>query len=500
MKLGALAQMLPIVLGYGANLLATPFVVSNLGLANFGLWAVTGALAQYGVLLDLGIPRSVMRYVALYHSQEREAEERALIGAGIMVFIVVGCLLLSVPLLVPAKLSNLIGAQDVHLTRTLFISSIIVFITGSLGAMLTGASIGRGRIVAASIGLALQRVAVVVGGIIAITVHPSLGQFAVGSAIGGSVGLALVLLAILFDEHELRIGLPRLSALSGVIAFGLKSQAGMVCELVLFQSGKVLAGIVIGPAAAGLYELGGRLALGARALSASAIAVVTAHLTRSYALSGIAGIQRIYPRLVQTFTMVSNFVLLFVVATSYSLVPLWLGGGHAAVVGVVIVLSLTYALNVCTGVTTAAAVALNQIGRIAIAQLVGAFLAVALAIPLAYLAGVTGILIGVVLATVSTAAIALILVHQGIDLPLTDFLGPITGPFIVGGVSTALAMPVGIIYLPADRASAIGPFICSAAIFCVVYAGLGWKFGYLPSLKGIGFSRGNRTTGLVGDS
>jgi hypothetical protein len=203
--------------------------------------------------------------------------------------------------------------------------------------------------------------------------------------------------------------------------------------------------------------------------------------------------------MVQTFTVVSNFVLLLVTATSFSLVPLWLGVNHVNVVGVVIVLSLTYVLNVSTGVTTAAALALNQIGTIAVAQLVGAFLGVALAIPLAHLAGIPGILIGVVLATVSTAVITLILVHRGIGIPLTDFLKPVTGPFVVGGLSTALAMAVGIIYLPTDRASAIGPFICSAAIFCAVYAGLGWRFGYLPSVKGIGLFGDTGSTELVTD-
>jgi O-antigen/teichoic acid export membrane protein len=489
LKLGASAQTLPIVVGYGANLLATPFVVANLGLTDFGLWAVTGALAQYGVLLDLGIPRTVMRYVALYHSQGRDGEERALVGVGVMVFVIVGCFLMCFPILIPDELSHLIGAHDTSLTRTLFISSIIVFITGSLGAMFSGASIGRGRIVAVNIGLATQRVAVVIGGVVAIIVTPSLDQFAIGSAIGGSLGLLLVLLAVLIDEHEIRIGRPRISALSGVIAFGLKGQAGTVCELVLFQSGKLLAGILIGPAAAGTYELGSRLALGTRALSASANAVLTAHLTRSYALMGVAEIQRIYAKLVQKFTAVSIFPLLFVTATSFSLVPLWLGANHSDVVLVVIVLSLTYALNVSTGLTTAAALALNQIGRIATATMAGAVLGVALAPPLAYIAGLTGILIGVVLAIVSTAVIAVILVHRGIGIPLSDFLKPVTGPFVVGALSTALAMPPGIIWLPTDRASAIGPFVCSAAIFCVVYTILGWRLGYLPSMKGIRSSR-----------
>lgn len=484
-RLGAFAQTLPIVFGYGANLIATPFVVASLGLTNFGLWALTGAIAQYGVLLDFGTSRTLIRYVAFYHAQGDRKKERAIIGGCVMVVIAIGCLLMCVALILPSQLSRLIGSTDVELGRTLFISAIVVLITGLLGGMFSGASIGRGRMVASNIGVALQRASVVIGGVLALVIDPSLSSFAIASAIGGALGFLWVLIAILVDEHEIVIGLPKMVVMREIIAFSLKGQGIALSELVLFQSGKLLAGVIVGPAAAGAYELGSRLAMGARALGTGASTVLCAHLTRRYASEGIEGLRRVYPTLVQRNAAVSNFPLLLLAATSFSVVPAWLGTNKIQVVWVVIALTLAFTANVSTAPTGATAFALNQIGLFAVAGVVDCLLAVALEIPLALHAGIYGILVGMVLAVVISSLFGMTLLHRRNGIPFSDFFKPLVGPFLVGGISTIFALPVGILCYPVDRSSAILPLVCGAAIFSVLYLSLGWRFKYLPPIGSI---------------
>jgi len=497
--LSASAQTLPIVIGYGANLLGTPFIVASLGLTSFGLWALTGAVAQYGVLLDLGVSRAIVRYVALYHAQNDREKERAIIGGCVIVIVIMGCLLMSLPLLIPAQLGHLIGTDDMSLARLLFISSIVVLITGILGAIFAGASIGRGRTVAASIGVAIQRASVVTGGIVAIIFNPTLWHFALGSATGGAIGLFVVLIAILLDEREIRIARPRMSIMRDLISFSLKGQVMSVAEIVLFQSGKLLAGIIIGPAAAGAYELGSRLALGARAFGTSASSVLSAHLTRGYALNGPEELRRDYARLVQRNAAVSNFALLFLVATSFSVVPIWLGSAHEDVVWVVIALTTAYTVNVSTGVTNAVAFAMNQLGIVTIVAIGGSLLAVALELPLAHYVGLKGILIGMVAAIIASSMGGVIVIHRANSIPWASFFSSIRGPFAVGLVSVAFAIPVGILCSPTDRASAIIPFMCSAGIFCTLYTILGWRLGYLPAVASLTGWRARRAAISLAD-
>ena len=49
---------------YVLSFVSAPIVLHGLGLRNFGIWAVSGALAQYAGLLDLGVGFSVARYIA----------------------------------------------------------------------------------------------------------------------------------------------------------------------------------------------------------------------------------------------------------------------------------------------------------------------------------------------------------------------------------------------------------------------------------------------------
>ena len=482
LKLGAAAQTIPVVVGYGAYLATTPLIIQALGIRAFGLWAVTGGIAQYGALLDLGVPRAITRFVALYSAQDREDQERAIVGCGLLISITQGFLLVCLAMLFSGSLGKAIGVDDASLTLVLLWSSIAVLVTGSLGWMFCGASIGRGRVVVASIGLALQRVAVAVAGLVGIIINPTLTNFAIASAIGGGIGLLILLLMIFIDERKITLGLPRIDMLKQIIPFGLKGQASIISELVLCQSGKILAGIFVGPAAAAVYDLGSRLSLGARALSGAAAPVVTAHLTRSYAAEGLQAVRQSYKALVSRYIAVTNFPLFFLTATSFSLIPLWLGAGDPKITLVTVVSSVAFAINVASAATNSAAYAADEVGRLAQSLIVGSVLALAIAVPLAYYAGINGILTGVSLALVVTAALQVFLVQQAIGIPFVDFLRIAAGPFAISTLSTVLGMPIGIILHPTDRSSAVLPFLSSAVVFCAAYTVLGWRFGYLPRI------------------
>lgn len=480
-----MAQMLPVFVGYGANIVATPFIVAKLGLENFGLWALTGAVAQYGVLFDFGISRGVIRLVAFYNAKGDEEKERAAVGVSISVILAIGVLLLSASMLASRQLGNLIGIRDEHLVRVLFAASAAVLTSGLLGAVFAGASIGRGRTFAANLGLACQRAGVVVGGLVAIIAVPQHGLhgFAWGSAIGGFVGLVIVITAILVDEHSITIGLPRLDSARELIAFSMKGQVFAVAEIVFFQSGKLILGVAVGPAAAGAYELGSRLALGARTFGTATAAILGAHFTRGYASNGIDQILLDYERLVKRNAAVGNFALFLLASVAFSAVPAWLGFQDLDTTWVAIILAVAYTTNVSTGVTTAVAMSVNRLGGLAINAILGTALTVVLELLLVRTAGIQGVLAVIVLASALGALSGVTVVHLTNDIPLKTFFKPLAGPVILGVISTAIAFPIGIIWNPTDRTAAIAPLFLSAIVFCGIYLYFGWRLNYLPNLE-----------------
>lgn len=473
--------MLPVFIGNGVNLLVTPLIVSNLGLTNFGLWSLTGTIAQYGILFDLGVSRAIMRYVAYYNAQGDREKERAVTGGTLMIVVLLGCFLMIFPLLFSEQLGRLIKAPNSEIAETLFVTSILVLISGLLGNMFSNAAIGRGRMLAGNVGVAFQRASVAIGGVIAIYVDRTLSAFAIGSAIGGIVGLVVVLAAVFVDERDLSIGRPQVGITADLLRFGVKSQAMSVAEIVLFQSGKLFAGLIIGPAAAGAFELGSRLAMGVRSIGTAASAAISAYMTRLYVSDGLDGIRSEYARLIQRNAAVSNFAPFGLAATAFALVPMWLGAQNTQVMWIAIALTLAFTANISSGVTTAVAFALNQLGLLMVVVVVSSTFSILIQLVLAHMAGLNGILVGMTLAITISSILGIVSVHRRNKIPLMDYFGPVSGPFIVGGISTILGASVAIFSSPTDRMSAIVPLACSAVIFCTVYILLSWLLGYLPS-------------------
>ena len=67
----SVALAVPKFSGYVFSFISAPVVLTGLGLRQFGIWALTGALAQYGSLLDLGVGASLARFVAAHHDVRR---------------------------------------------------------------------------------------------------------------------------------------------------------------------------------------------------------------------------------------------------------------------------------------------------------------------------------------------------------------------------------------------------------------------------------------------
>jgi O-antigen/teichoic acid export membrane protein len=71
------AATVALVTGYVFSFILAPIMLWRLGLAQFGVWAVTGAFASYAGLMDLGITRGLGRFIAFYHANgNRRAVEQ----------------------------------------------------------------------------------------------------------------------------------------------------------------------------------------------------------------------------------------------------------------------------------------------------------------------------------------------------------------------------------------------------------------------------------------
>src|SRR4051794_12706715 len=137
-----LAQSASLVSAIVFSFLLAPVMIDRLGLAQFGVWAVTGALAQYARLLDLGITNSLSRFVALHDAEGDRRGIEETIGVGLLSACGVGVLMLGVAALAAPLVSDVLGVFDTGEMRIILVCAAGISIALLIDAVLIALPIG----------------------------------------------------------------------------------------------------------------------------------------------------------------------------------------------------------------------------------------------------------------------------------------------------------------------------------------------------------------------
>ncbi len=483
LKLGSAAQMLSIVAGYGIQLVTTPYVLARLGLHDFGVWSITGALAQYGALFDLGVSRAASRFVAISHAESDVRGEGRVVAVCVATLLAVGATLSALAAMTAQFVAPVLGLHDPAQARPLLLSAVAILIVGLLARVLAAASIGRGRTVPATMAVAVLSILQAVGGVVVLVFRPALLAFAYGTLAGISLGLAVVVGVILVDEGRLTFAFPNMRIAREIFAYGTVSQVAAAGDMLLTQSGKLIAGALIGPSAAGIYELASRPAMAAQVLGAASGTTLMPHLTRSYVTDGIGGILTQYEHLTRRSASVSLLVPFAMVATAVTAIPLWLGRGHEDVVWVLLAILAGISVNVSALTCSCTLLAIGRPAVIARITVIAGTLQVIVAVVATKFFGFVGLTVAIGIGVPVIKQVGLWFMRASAGIPQHLYFRSVRGPYAVALAATLAALPIGLLTMPQDRRSAVIPFMASTLVFLVVYVALGWNRGYLPPVS-----------------
>lgn len=464
-----LAQTLPLVAGYTLNVAATPLIVQRLGLASFGVWALTGAIAQYGALLDLGTSRAVVRFISYHSSTGNVRAERGARLLAIAIIAVLWCVLLALCVPTAILLQRHLRSIDTTELSVLLVCSVTMLVATLFARAVCGFAFGHQQMVQGNIALALGNTLTVGGGIVALLWKSNLLIFAAGNAIGAIIGLLIAVVATLRVRGELHLARPTRNETREFIRFGLKGQAPSVSDLLVLQMPKIVLGITVGPAAVGIYEIGSRLAMGARALGVVTVMTLTPYFTRKYAESGLPGVSQMYNQMTPRYTTLASTPAAFLIASGYPLVFAWVGPENQSAGLVVLVLSAAFIINVSTGTMTVAANAANRPGLVAWAAITASVVSVLLTPIVAHLWEINGALLSVLIATISGAAAEFVLVGRMLDSKWTSPTMVALRPAVyLLGMASLLALAGSLIQTNSKIESAIQVLASSLCLFLLL--------------------------------
>jgi O-antigen/teichoic acid export membrane protein len=442
-----LAQSSSLLIGYLFSFLLAPLMISRLGLDKFGVWAVTGAFATYAGLLDLGIGRSLTRFIAIFDADGREDKIRQCVGLGLMAVTVVGAVALAAVAAGASILSENLGVLSTHEMRIVAMSAVAIWSLGGYQGVLDGVGIGKRRMVPPNVALVIGAIVNFAFSIAALLTSSSLVVYALANAAATLIAIVPAFIAMRHLWTAPYWAVPERALVKEVLTFSVKNQVGWLADLVNFQTDKVVIALAVDVRAAAVYEIASRVVMGVRSaaiLTVSAMIPTAAARIVSEGRHVIGGMYRRYT--LRSSAVAFPLFALAAVSAPFLLVA-WLGKAPGDSELLVPFLTLAYLVNITTGVGSTIAIGAGHPGMVSLNSLMIAALNVALTVALAPLFGVWGVVGGTFLALLVGSLRFTERFLKLFELPLRDFLA---------GVLPTAALALGLAIPPAALAIVVG--------------------------------------------
>lgn len=467
-----LAQSAPVLTTFVFGFLLAPIMLDRLGLAQFGVWAVTGALAQYARLLDLGITNSISRFVALYDAEgDRRAVEET-IGVGIVAASAVTLLMLVLAAASAPIVHEVLGVIGEGEMRVVLLSAAGIAGANLLAAVISSVPIGLRRMGPPNVAATAGNVINFAASVAALVLSTRLDVYALANLGAAVVGLVLAIVALAWVWARPYLRRPTRKRGRAIISFGVKSQLVILADLVNVQTDKLIIAALLGAKTAGAYEIGNRVVQGVLSLGILTLSAMIPTATADLVKRGRAVIAEYMERYTVRSLAISFPLFGAVCISAPYLLEAWLNEVPPDSVSIIALLSLAFAINLVTGVAMTLIVADGHPGVVAQTAALLVALNLGGTLVAAPIFGFWGVLLATVAAQIVVSVIFMVRFHRRYELGYARFLEAVAKP---AAVVLGVAVPYGVWYLlGGGSAEGRGEALIGVALTGGVYFAVVW--------------------------
>jgi O-antigen/teichoic acid export membrane protein len=476
------AQSADLLTAYLFSLLLAPLMLDRLGLELFGIWAVTGALAAYAGLLDLGITRSLARFVALYDVEGDRSAIGECVGLGLLAITAVAAVGAVLALVTPVFLAGSLESISAGDLRLVLLCSLAIFCFTAYRRVLNSVDVGLRRMVPPNVANVLTNVVNFAFSVAALVIHPDLVTYGAANALSYLIGMGAAIAAVRHVWGSVPVKWPSRALARQIASFSAKNQLHAVADLVNLQTDKVIIAFAVGVKAAASYEIAARVVMAARSVGLLTISAMIPTVTAHIARHGRDALSQLYRRYTTLTVALSYPVLALTCVTAPYLLHAWLGQVPERASGVVVLLTAAYLLPLSAEVAMNVAVGDGRPGLVSSNSIVTAAVNIALTVALAPLLGFWGVLAGTVLALAGGSVVFVRRFLRVYGLPWRDHLLAVGRPAALALGLTALLLPFELLlgWDTASRLLSAAVVVASVAAYALVYWPLAGRLGFLP--------------------
>jgi len=478
-----LAQSSSLITAQFFSVILAPLMIGRFGLALFGVWAVTGALAKYASLLDFGITRSLSRFVALYHARGDRRGVQECVGLGLLAATAVGMMAALAALLAAPLLTRELGVIDLSEMRIVLMSSVGIFVASAYSRVFAAIPIGMQRMVPPNVASVAGNVLNFGFSVGALAFSAELTDYAMANAAAEGLRVFLVVGSVFVVWSGRAVAIPALARSREILSYGLKTQIDWISELVNLQTDKIVIAIMFGPGVAGVYEIAARVVIAVRGVGVLTVSAMLPTATAQIVERGREGIPAFFRRYtLLTVSLAFPVFTLSCIGAPFLLLA-WLGETPENADAILVVLTVASFVNITSGVGSSIVLAAGQAGLVAWTGTFSAVSNIILTVALAPLFGLWGVLAGTVIAMSSAALLLMYRFHRSFEIPGRDYARAVMPPTVL---SLGLAVPFVLFDLfvapePSTRLAALALLAAVSVPYATAYWLIASRLGYLPN-------------------
>lgn len=151
LKAGVVLNYTTIILTVIIGLILTPFMISMLGDAEYGLYTLMGAFVASLTVLDFGLNNSIVRFVAKYRAEKDKAGEEQFLGTIFIIYTVISLTVMIIGAILYLNIEyifeNSLSTEELEKAKIMFLILIFNLTISLPGGAFTGISSGYEKFV-----------------------------------------------------------------------------------------------------------------------------------------------------------------------------------------------------------------------------------------------------------------------------------------------------------------------------------------------------------------
>ncbi len=327
-------------------LLLTPYILSHLGVNDFGMWVLLTVFINWFNLFELGLGSSFVKYISAYYTHRDYDRINHVLFSGLLFYSAFGVLLVFIGLALEPLFSWFRMAPAPGVYFLILMSCALQNIATMFLSVFKGIQrMDKSNTIEITLSL------VNVGGTV-LFLEAGFGMLglAINALLSAVIAVFVTWLTVARVLPELSLGWHYDGKLlRAMFGYGAKMQVSRLGGMVCFQMDKLIISRLMGTAAVSFYEVSSRLTSFMRAVPLVMLSALIPATSELGARNDREKILRTYWLASRYVAMVTVALVAYVVLEAESLVTLWLGKGFEQSAVLIRILAIGYGVNALGG-------------------------------------------------------------------------------------------------------------------------------------------------------